>query len=102
MLPADGRKEMATSEQTVPPCVQVLGATPELWEVVSPDPNAHLNGIKWQTGAGFQQGFFGVALQGPLAVGITHVAAKGPDVGYGTIVGPVCGLVGQLSRVLTE
>ncbi|GIK40840.1 MAG: hypothetical protein BroJett011_46730 [Chloroflexota bacterium] len=75
-------------------CVDVITASPEPWEVVTPDPNAQLNGIKWQTGAGFQQGNFEVVLQGTLGVdlgvGIVDVAAKGPDVEFGQINGPVC------------
>lgn len=28
----------------------IVTAAPEPWEAVCPDPNAHLDGIKWQTG----------------------------------------------------
>lgn len=75
-------------------CTNVIGASPEPWEVVDPDPNANLTGIKWQTGAGFSQGVFEVTLQGSLdvelSVGLVDVAAKGPDVAFGQINGPVC------------
>ncbi|GIK40830.1 MAG: hypothetical protein BroJett011_46630 [Chloroflexota bacterium] len=72
--------------------ISVITASPEPWEMVNPDPNAHLDGVKWQTGAGFQQGEFTVTLAGPVALGQTQVAAKGPDLAYGVIAGPVCGL----------
>jgi len=74
----------------LPDCTSVVGASPEPWEVVHPDPNLHLNGIKWETGDEFQQGEFTVTLTGHLAVGITRVGAKGPDVAWGEIAGPVC------------
>lgn len=74
-------------------CVSVVGETPN-GEVVTPDPNANLDGIKWQTGAGFVQGQFTVILSGELgvdlAIGVVDVAAKGPDVAFGQISGPVC------------
>jgi uncharacterized repeat protein (TIGR01451 family) len=76
----------------LPDCASVVTAWPEPWEVVMPDPNAHLDGIKWQTGAGFEEGEFTVTLAGPLALGQTQVAAMGPDLGYGVIAGPVCGI----------
>lgn len=74
----------------LPGCVSLLHAVPEPWEVVRPDPNAGLHGIKWETGAGFQQGEFAFTLDDQWAVGATRVAAKGPDVAFGTIAGPVC------------
>jgi hypothetical protein len=69
----------------------VMTAEPEPWEVVNPDPNARLNGIKWQTGAGFVRGEFSVTLLGTPAAGPVLVAAKGPDVERGVIAGPLCG-----------
>jgi hypothetical protein len=33
-------------------------------EIVNPDPNAKLSGIKWQPGGGFTQGEFSVTLEG--------------------------------------
>ncbi len=68
----------------------IVTAAPEPWEVVHPDPNAKLFGVKWQTGAGFQQGEFTVRLRGPLGFGLIQVAAKGPDVVLGDIAGPLC------------
>jgi len=68
----------------------VVTAAPEPWELVKPDPNAKLFGVKWQTGAGFQQGEFTVTLRGPLGFGLVQVAAKGPDVVLGQIAGPLC------------
>lgn len=74
----------------LPDCTSIVTAAPEPWEAVHPDPNAGLTGIKWETGAGFQQGEFTVTLTGHWAVGTTQVAAKGPDVAHGLLAGPVC------------
>ncbi|MCI0728030.1 MAG: DUF5666 domain-containing protein, partial [Chloroflexi bacterium] len=74
----------------LPSCTQPLSATPEPWEFVNPDPNYLLTGIKWEVGAGFQQGLFTVTLDGQWAVGTTQVGVKGPDVAIGVIAGPVC------------
>jgi len=74
----------------LPACATVTGASPSPWEVVNPDPNHHLNGIKWETGAGFERGEFSVTLAGDLTSGTVHVGAKGPDVAIGSIAGPVC------------
>jgi hypothetical protein len=76
----------------LPACASVVGASPSPWEVVNPDPNHHLNGIKWQTGAGFQSGEFSVTLTGDLTTGTVQVGAKGPDVAIGLITGPACDL----------
>jgi uncharacterized repeat protein (TIGR01451 family) len=89
-------EELATAQDLsywvleLPECTSVVDAAPEPWEVVYPDPNAHLDGIKWQTGAGFHQGEFTVTITGHWAVDITAVAAKGPDLAYGLIAGPIC------------
>jgi hypothetical protein len=74
----------------LPDCVKAITATPEPWERVHPDPNAHLDGIKWQTGGGFEAGIFTVKLRGCPPVKGTQVAAKGPDVDWGFIKGPGC------------
>jgi hypothetical protein len=74
----------------LPACTTVVGASPTPWEVVQPDPNHHLNGIKWETGAGFESGEFSVTLTGTLTTGTVHVGAKGPDVAIGSIAGPNC------------
>jgi hypothetical protein len=74
----------------LPACTSVVGASPTPWEVVQPDPNHHLNGIKWETGAGFESGEFSVTLTGNLTTGTVHVGAKGPDVAIGSIAGPNC------------
>ncbi len=77
------------------PFCKIVGAAPEPWEAVHPDPNARLYGIKWQTGAGFTQGEFVVTLTEPTTVGTVQVAAKGPDVAWGELTGPVgAGCVG--------
>jgi hypothetical protein len=60
-------------------------------ELVNPDPNAQISGIKWQPGGGFVEGEFSVTLEGSLTVGRIQVAAKGPDVARGEIAGPTCG-----------
>lgn len=73
-----------------PYCAPIIDAGPEPWEIVDPDPNARLSGVKWETGGGFQQGQFWVRLDTSGAVGVTNVAAKGPDVAFGKIAGPTC------------
>lgn len=73
-----------------PFCAPIVDAGPEPWEIVDPDPNAKLSGVKWETGAGFQQGQFWVTLETTGAVGRTNVAAKGPNVAFGEIAGPTC------------
>jgi hypothetical protein len=70
----------------LPACATVVGASPSPWEVVQPDPNHHLNGIKWETGAGFESGEFSVTLAGELTSGTVRVGAKGPDVAIGSMV----------------
>ena len=74
----------------LPVCAPVRAAAPEPWEVVHPDPNTHLAGVKWETGAGFREGRFSVTVEGHWQAGATRVAAKGPDVAFGEIAGPVC------------
>ncbi|HWQ12643.1 MAG TPA: hypothetical protein VNL77_07585 [Roseiflexaceae bacterium] len=70
-------------------CV-VVTAAPAPWEIVHPDPNAGLNGVKWQTGAGFQRGEFSVTLGELPVIGLVRAAAKGPDVVRGALAGPLC------------
>ena len=67
---------------------------------VHPDPNFHLDGIKWEVSAGFERGEFSVVLSGELAQGSTQVGAKGPDVATGSISGPVC-IVANATPTLT-
>jgi hypothetical protein len=75
----------------LPSCARVVSASPD-GEAVNPDPNAQLNGMKWQPGGGFVNGVFSVTLSGNVTVGRTTVAVKGPDVALGALAGPVCGL----------
>ncbi|HSO18718.1 MAG TPA: putative metal-binding motif-containing protein, partial [Desulfosarcina sp.] len=77
----------------LPACVSVVNASPEPNELVNPDPNAGLSGIKWQTGAGFEIGIFEVTLNAHWEISVVNVAAKGPDVAQGEISGPSCVLV---------
>ncbi|MEW6492912.1 MAG: S-layer homology domain-containing protein [Cyanobacteriota bacterium] len=74
----------------LPSCATVVNATPK-GEVVNPDPNAKISGIKWQPGGGFTTGEFEVTLNGQLTEGTVDVAAKGPDVERGQLRGPSCG-----------
>ncbi len=74
----------------LPACATVVDASPSPWEIVQPDPNYQLNGIKWQTGTDFQSGEFSVVLSGDLIPGTVRVGVKGPDVAIGEITGPVC------------
>ncbi|MFW5665288.1 MAG: hypothetical protein ACOC2Z_07035, partial [Coleofasciculus sp.] len=73
----------------IPSCAAMVNSSPR-GEIVNPDPNARLSGIKWETGDGFQDGIFSVTLNGQWTVGTVNVAAKGPDVVVGTIAGPIC------------
>lgn len=75
-----------------PECAIVVDASPSPWEIVQPDPNYHFNGIKWQTGAGFQSGEFSVVLSGELTSGMVKFGVKGPDVAIGLVEGPLCEL----------
>jgi hypothetical protein len=77
----------------LPACAGVVDASPSPWEVVQPDPNIRLNGIKWETRAGFQSGQFSVTLTGELTTGTVQVGAKGPDVAIGQITGPACDIL---------
>jgi hypothetical protein len=74
----------------LPACIVVLDAGPEPYELVDPDPNAQLSGIKWETGDGFQSGIFSFTAEAHGNVGVVEVAAKGPDVAFGQISGPAC------------
>jgi uncharacterized repeat protein (TIGR01451 family) len=85
----------------LPGCTSVVDAWPEPWEVVHPDPNLRLNGIKWQTGAGFRAGEFTVTLTGHWAVGTRQVGAKGSDEAWGEIAGPICEEAVQLEAEKT-
>jgi hypothetical protein len=73
----------------LPSCVRVAGASPR-GELVNPDPNARISGVKWQPGGSFQKGEFVVQLDRRYAEGSIDVAAKGPDVARGVLVGPSC------------
>lgn len=75
----------------LPSCNSVVSASPKA-ELVNPDPNAQISGIKWQPGGGFVQGEFSVTLNRQVSVAVVDVAAKGPDVVRGTIAGPSCDL----------
>jgi PKD repeat protein len=83
-------KDLSNWVLELPSCASVVDASPSPWEKVHPDPNIHLNGIKWEVGDGFVKGEFSVTLSGDLVQGTTQVGAKGPDVAVGTIIGPEC------------
>lgn len=74
----------------LPTCATVLDASPSPWEVVQPDPNYQIDGIKWETGAGFRGGEFSVVLSGELTSGPVRFGVKGPDVSIGVTEGPIC------------
>lgn len=77
----------------LPGCAMVESASPEPFEIVRPDPNTDLYGIKFETGAGFEMGTFEVVTTEDWEMDERTVAAKGPDVYYGEIAGPTCGEV---------
>jgi hypothetical protein len=68
----------------------IVSASPEPNEVVRPDPNAKLIGVKWETGGGFSSGEFAVTVSGPARAGTIRFAVKGPDVVLGETTGPRC------------
>ena len=74
----------------LPACATVVDASPSPWEVVYPEPNYQLDGIKWETGAGFRSGEFSVMLSGDLMSGAVHFGVKEPDVAIGVTEGPIC------------
>ena len=96
-----GAQDLSNWVLELPGCTGVVDASPEPWEVVHPDPNLRLNGIKWQTGAGFWAGEFTVTLSGHWAVGTRQVGAKGPDEAWGEIAGPICEEAVQLEAEKT-
>src|SRR5688500_8804619 len=81
----------------LPECATIVDASPSPWEIVQPDPNFHFNGIKWQTGTGFQSGEFSVVLSGELITGMVKYGVKGPAVAIGLVEGPVCNLTTSTS-----
>jgi hypothetical protein len=83
-------KDLSNWVLEIPFCTTILDAGPEPWEIVDPDPNLELSGVKWETGDGFQQGQFWVELDSQGQPGPTSVAAKGPDVAFGEITGFTC------------
>lgn len=74
----------------LPACATVVEASPSPWEVVQPDPNYQLDGIKWETGAGFRSGEFSVMLSGKLMSGSVQFGVQGLDVAIAVTEGPVC------------
>ena len=69
----------------------IVSASPEPNEVVRPDPNAKLTGVKWETGGGFSSGEFAVTVSGFARADTVRFAVKGPDVVLGQTTGPRCG-----------
>src|SRR5688572_4054207 len=86
-------QDLSNWKLELPECATVVDASPSPWEIVQPDPNFHFNGIKWQTGTGFQNGEFSVVLSGELTTGMVKYGVKGPDVAVGLVEGPVCDLI---------
>ena len=69
----------------------IVSATPAPYEVVRPDPNAQLIGVKWETGGGFSSGEFAVTVSGAARADTIRFAVKGPAVVLGETTGPRCG-----------
>jgi uncharacterized repeat protein (TIGR01451 family) len=85
-----GAQDLSNWTLELPDCVSVVTASPEPWWLEYPEPNTHLNGIKWGTAGLPGAGEFTLTLDGHWAVGTRAVAAKGPDVAWGEIAGPIC------------
>jgi len=84
-------KDLSNWMVELPSCAPIVEAEPEPWEYVHPDPNFHMWGIKWETGAGFSQGEFWVTVEGHWAVGETNVAIKSGDgIDIAPLAGPIC------------
>jgi hypothetical protein len=92
----EGSKDLSNWVLELGDCVEVVDAT-EPYELVDPDPNADLTGIKWETsgfgGDDFESGVFTVTIRGVVSMGTVAVAAKGPKVAWAEVTGPVCGCV---------
>ncbi len=74
----------------LPACATVVDASPGHWEIISPDMQSQISGIKWQTGADFQDGEFSVTLTGNLQKGMTRAGMEGQNISIGSMEGPVC------------
>lgn len=74
----------------LPACAAVVDASPGPWEIVSPELDDQISGIRWQTGTDFQNGEFSVILTGDLEKGMTRAGVEGQDLSVGRIDGPVC------------
>jgi hypothetical protein len=59
------------------------------YQIVSPDPNALLYGVKWEVGGGFSDATFSITTSGGTR-GSIKFGAKGPKVAYGLVEGPIC------------
>jgi hypothetical protein len=74
----------------LPSCATVVDASPAHWELIGPDMQSQISGIKWQTGSGFQDGEFSVTLTGNLQKGMTRAGVEGQNISIGSMEGPVC------------
>jgi hypothetical protein len=73
----------------LPPCAQIVSATPATWAAADPDQKTGLSGIKWTVPGWFYAGTFTVTVQGLWEPGSTSAAAKaGLWTAYGEIAGP--------------
>jgi hypothetical protein len=88
-------KDLSNWVLELPGCVSVTGASPGGYELVHPDPNANLNGIKWEVADDFESGDFSVTLDAHWNEGIVLVAAKGPRVALGELAGPECTIMNE-------
>ena len=68
----------------------VGGATPAPNEIVNPDPESGINGVRWMLGPDFTTGEFAVTLTNASRVRFVNVAVKGDEVLSGRIAGPGC------------
>jgi hypothetical protein len=59
------------------------------YQIVSPDPNALLYGVKWEVNDAFSDATFSITTSGGTR-GSIKFATKGPKVAYGLVEGPVC------------
>ena len=92
----DGAKDLSNWVLGLPECATVVDANPWGYEIVNPDPNSQIDGIKWETTDSFEDGYFSVTLDDYYEISEVTVAAKGgTDVAYADIEGPSCEVVEQ-------
>lgn len=76
----------------IPACAMVANAAPIPFQVVFPDPELNVDGVKWELGSDFETGQFTVVFAGNLSEGKANVGliASGIEPASVVIDGPEC------------